>query len=121
MHREHTELGAAGDLGRILDLEPEPQIGLVRPVAEHRVRIREPRERPLGWLSVDSFETRDDHALQHLQHVLAGRERELEVELTKLELAVGAEILVPPAGRDLVVAVEPADHEQLLEELRRLG
>ena len=44
--------------------------------------------------------------------------RELEVELTELELSVGAEILVSPAGCDLVVAVEPADHEQLLEELR---
>ena len=41
--------------------------------------------------------------------------------MPELELPVGAKVLVSPAGRDLVVAVEPADHEGLLEELRRLG
>ena len=57
---------------------------------------------------------------EHFENVLTGRERELEVELPELELPVGAKILVPPGRRDLVVAVEPADHEGLLEELRRL-
>src|SRR5205085_10500978 len=53
--------------------------------------------------------------------VVALREGELDVELADLELPVRAEILVAPAGGDLVVAVEAADHEDLLEELRRLG
>ena len=57
---------------------------------------------------------------QHVEHVLALDERQLEVELPELELAVRAQILVSPAGRDLVVAVEPADHAELLEDLRRL-
>ena len=43
-----------------------------------------------------------------------GRERHLDVELRDLLHAVGAEILVAEADRDLVVALEPADHEQLL-------
>ena len=34
--------------------------------------------------------------------------------------AVGAEVLVTEAARDLVVALEAADHQQLLEQLRRL-
>ena len=51
---------------------------------------------------------------------IRGNGRHLEVELLELELAVGAEILVAPAGGDLVVAVEPTDHAELLEELRRL-
>ncbi len=62
----------------------------------------------------------DDDLLEHVEHVLALDERQLEVELPELELPVGAQILVPPAGRDLVVAVEPADHAELLEDLRRL-
>ena len=59
--------------------------------------------------------------LHHVEHVLALDERHLEVELAELELPVGAEILVAPARGDLVVAVDPADHAELLEELRRLG
>ena len=35
-------------------------------------------------------------------------------------LAVGAQVLVAKAARDLVVAVDAGDHEDLLEDLRRL-
>ncbi len=34
---------------------------------------------------------------------------------------IGAQILVPKAGCDLEIAIEPGDHQQLLEHLRRLG
>ena len=47
-------------------------------------------------------------------------ERHLDVDLGELGLAVGAQVLVAEAARDLVVALDAADHEQLLEELRRL-
>ena len=40
--------------------------------------------------------------------------------MAELELTVGAQILVAPARCDLVVTLEAADHEQLLEELWRL-
>ena len=75
----------------------------------------------VGGVRAERFERRDDDLLQHFEDVLARREGELEIELPELELPVGAQILVPPARRDLVVAVEPADHERLLEELGRLG
>ena len=72
-------------------------------------------------LAAERLEGRDHVPLQHVEHLLALDERHLEVELAELELAVGAEILVAPAGGDLVVAVDPADHAELLEDLRRLG
>ena len=117
---EHTEGRIARDLRRVLDLEPEADIRLVVAVPEHRVRIREPRKWARGRRPPDRLERCHHDSLEHLEHVLARRERELQVELAKLELPVGAEILVAPAGRDLVVAVDAADHEQLLEQLRRL-
>ena len=54
------------------------------------------------------------------EHVLDADERHLEVDLRELELAVGALVLVAEAARDLEVAVEARDHQQLLHELRRL-
>ena len=60
-------------------------------------------------------------ASMQLDHVLLGDERHLEVQLGELGLAVGARVLVAEATRDLVVPLEPADHQQLLEQLRRLG
>ena len=50
---------------------------------------------------------------------LAG-EAHLQVDLRKLKLAIGAEIFVAKAAGDLEVAVESGDHEDLLEDLRRL-
>ena len=44
----------------------------------------------------------------------------LGVELHELVLAVGAEVLVAQATGDLVVAVDAADHQQLLEQLGAL-
>ena len=51
--------------------------------------------------------------------VLRG-EGHLEVDLGELGLAVGAEVFVAEAAGDLEVAVEAGDHEDLLEDLRRL-
>src|SRR4029077_5024980 len=64
---------------------------------------------------------RDHGCLHHVEHVLAFDERHLEVELAELELPIGAEILVTPTRCDLVIAVDPADHAELLEELWRLS
>ena len=52
-------------------------------------------------------------------HLLA-REAHLEIDLRELELAVGALILIAEAAGDLEVAIEAGDHEDLLEDLRRL-
>src|SRR5207302_341839 len=41
------ELRAARDLGRVLDLETETEVGLVGAVAQHRLRVGEPLERRL--------------------------------------------------------------------------
>ena len=52
--------------------------------------------------------------------VLALDERHLDVDLAELELPVGALVLVAEAAGDLVIALDAADHEDLLELLRRL-
>src|SRR5206468_2978525 len=58
--------------------------------------------------------------LDEIEHVVALGERHLEIELRELELPVGPLRLVAEAARDLVVALEPAHHVELLEELRAL-
>ena len=55
-----------------------------------------------------------------VDHVLDVDEGHLDVELGEVGLAVGAQVLVAEAAGDLVVALEAGDHQQLLEELRRL-
>ena len=72
---------------------------------------------PLGEL----LEHAAHHGLDGGEHVLLLDEAHLQVELVELAgRAVGARVLVAEAGRDLEVAVEARDHDQLLELLRRL-
>jgi|GEM_PF-2109089 len=61
------------------------------------------------------------HRLDRVEDVFLRDEAHLEVELVELaRRAVGARVLVAKARGDLEVAVEPGDHQQLLEHLRRL-
>ena len=48
------------------------------------------------------------------------REGDFEVDLGEVGLTIGAEVFVAEAAGDLEVAVEAGDHEDLLEDLRRL-
>ena len=51
---------------------------------------------------------------------LGPRERHLDVHLRELGLTIGAQVLVAEALADLHVAVHARDHQDLLEQLRRL-
>ena len=121
--REHREAAAPEDLADLGDLDRVAQIRLVGAVAHHRVAIgdaweRQGRHLPVGELDEDAVH----HRLDRSEHVLLLDEGHLQVELVELaRAAVGAGVLVAEAGRDLEVAVEARDHEQLLVLLRRLG
>ena len=76
------------------------------------------RDLPVGELRKQPGQ----HRLDRRKHVILLDERHLEVEL--IELAgrpIGARVLVAEAGRNLKIAIETRDHQQLLELLRRLG
>ena len=117
---EDLELGAPRELGRVLDLEAEAQVGLVRAVAEHRVRIGHALERRLELDTDRLAPDLANHLLHQLEDELDVGEGHLDVELRQLLRPVGAQILVAEAAGDLVVALEAGDHEQLLGDLRRL-
>ena len=62
----------------------------------------------------------DDHHLDEGHHRVLVDEAHLDVELGELGLAVAAQVLVAEAARDLEVAVDARDHEDLLELLGAL-
>jgi len=66
------------------------------------------------------LEYRPEHPFENGADLRFAQERGLAVDLGEFGLAVGAQVLVAEALGDLVVAVVARDHEQLLEELRRL-
>jgi hypothetical protein len=117
---EHPERGAREVGGQVGQLKVEAQVRLVRSEPGHRVGVGHPRQRGRDLVADDLPPQRPDDGLAHRDHVVAGHERHLEVDLGELRLPVLARVLVAEAPGQLVVALEPADHEQLLEQLRRL-
>ena len=113
------ELRRTERTAEVADLEPEPHVGPVGPEARDRLVVRHARKRR-PELHPTGRERCRHHALGDAHHVLLLDEGHLQVELRELELAVGAQRLVPEAARDLVVALEAGDHQELLEQLGRL-
>ena len=99
------------------------QIRLVGAVFQHRFAHRGCAGTcgVTGLAAAELLEHAAQHRLDRVEHVLLRDETHLDVELIEFAgRAVGAGILVAKAGRDLEVAVEAGDHDQLLELLRRL-
>src|SRR5690606_24028919 len=67
------------------------------------------------------LENSSQKPLHHLHDLLAGHEGHLQIDLGEFGLPVEAEVLVAEALDDLEVAVEAADHVELLEELGAFG
>ena len=59
-------------------------------------------------------------ALDGAEDHLRACEADLQIDLRELGLAVGAQVFVAEAAHDLEILVEARDHEDLLEQLRRL-
>ena len=114
--------GVAEGVGDVRHLDRVAEVGLVGAVFAHRVGIGDQRELRRHRLAAAEFlEHAAQHRLDRLEHVLLLDEAHLDVELVELAgRAVGAGVLVAEARRDLEVAVEAGDHDQLLELLRRL-
>ena len=117
---EHAELGALEVGGQLVQLDGVAQVGLVGAVAVHRVVVGDARQRRRQLVAGQLAPQRADDRLAELDDVVLGHEGHLDVELGELGLAVGAEVLVAVAARDLVVALHAGHHQQLLEQLGRL-
>src|SRR5262249_34912718 len=115
--REDAELRAARDVGRVLDLEAEAEVRLVRSVPQIGLLPSQPGERRLELEAAQLAPDAREDALDQREEVVAVGERELDVELCQLLQPVGAQILVAEAAGDLVVALEAGDYEQLLVDL----
>ncbi len=71
-----------------------------------------------GTVEPGSLEHRPHHRFHRLDHVVLLHERHLEIELGELGQPVRPRVLVAEAPDDLEVALQSADHQQLLEQLR---
>src|SRR6516225_10156070 len=72
------------------------------------------------YLDFDQREELHHQLLDDPEEYFTLGERHFDIDLSELRLAVGAEVLIAEAANDLKIAVEAADHQDLLKQLRRL-
>src|SRR5690606_9578703 len=111
----------AGDVG---NAQRVAQVRLVGAELEHRLLVGNARPfAGLGYgpLAGELLEHTAKHWLDRLKNIFLRDEAHFEIELVELaRTTVGARVLVAEAGRNLEIAIEAGDHQQLLEHLRRL-
>ena len=117
---EDREARRGERLRQVLQLHPRTQVRLVGPVASRSPRSTASARNVVRRLASDQRHQPPHQRLEHREDEVLGRERDLEVDLRELGLAIGAQVLVAEALRDLEVAIDARDHQDLLEDLRRL-
>ena len=114
---KHLETTGLEGRSQLHHLQWVAQVGAVAAIAGHGLGMAHAGER-LGQAHTQHLlEQGADHGLAERHHIGFVDEGHLHVQLGELGLAVGAQVLVAKAAHDLIVAVQAAHHEQLLEEL----
>src|SRR5258708_17340615 len=109
----------------VTDQERVAKIRFVRSILQERFLVRNSRElaRPGDRATLGEFlEDARQYRFDCSKDIDLGDKAHLEVELIELAgRAISTRIFVSKTRRDLEIAVETRDHDQLLEHLRRLG
>src|SRR6266478_4780050 len=102
-----------------MQLYAETHVGLVAAVLANHVFVEHVREWRFG-LDASDRAGAHHHFLDNVKNIFLARERHFQVKLRKLRLTVGAQIFIAKTFDDLKIAVESANHQNLLEDLWRL-
>ncbi len=105
--------------GHVVQFHAETQVGFIRAVQTYRITIFHPPERSL-YSDARHGAGPHHHLLDDAKNSVLGGKRNFQVQLREFGLAVGAQIFIAKTFNDLEVAVHPANHQDLLENLRRL-
>ena len=116
---EYPVIGVPEHIGHVGDRETEAQVRLVRSVPRDRFGVGHASNRH-RHVAADLLEDLLHQGLDDTVNRVGPRKRHLDVDLRELELPIGALILVAEAAHDLEIAVHARDHQDLLEDLRRL-
>src|SRR5450830_42437 len=117
--REHLEVHVGHHVSQLGEFELDAQVGLVRAITMHGLRIRHHRE--FAQVNIQGgLENGRDHFLEHVTNILFTQKRGLNINLCEFGLTVSAQVFITKALGDLVITIETRHHQQLLEQLRAL-
>ena len=116
---KNLEAGIPECLTYVLHDDWIAQVGLVATVFAQGLGIGDERKLGCHRLAVGEFlEHAADDRLDRIKDILLSDKAHLQIELVELTgRTVGARVLITETRRDLEIAIESRDHDQLLELL----
>ncbi len=117
---EHLELHRLHEIRDLAKLERIPEIRLIRAESLQCLRICHARKRRRQFDIEHFLEHRTDQLLHDAGNGTFVDETHFQIELREFGLSIRAQVLVAETTHDLVIAVQPRHHQELLENLRRL-
>jgi hypothetical protein len=119
--REDLEADRLHEISDLRQLEGDAEIRAVAAETCDRLGVGHAGEGVREWDLQHPLEQLPHQRFHDPHDVAFLDEGHLHVELGELRLPIRAQILVAEAAHDLVVAIHARHHQQLLEDLRRLG
>ncbi len=96
-------------------------IWLVRIMLLHSLIIAHPRKWNLQFHMQNFLENRSNNFFHSFNYVLSVNKCHLNIKLRELWLPVSPQVLIPEASGELVIFIIACHHQQLFEQLWRLG
>ena len=118
---EHLEAHVFDQVAHGGELHAVAGVWSVGAEAIHGFMPGEAREGPGQINPFDGLPDADDQGFVELEDLLLIHEAHLDIQLGEFRLAIGPEVFIAEAAGHLVVALNAAHHQQLLEQLGGLG
>ena len=111
---EGLEFALRKDAAEVAQFEFETQVRLIRAVAFHRLFPGQARERGFQCNAMHVLHHRRQQFLDDINDIILIDETHFEIDLGEFRLAVGTQVFITKTASDLEVALDAADHQQLL-------
>ncbi len=118
---EYGETAVLHRLRQVYNGQVKAQVGLIGAVLVHALGPGVPGERAGEFYTHELLEHIFEHALQVLEHILLLHKAHFHIHLGELRLTVRPQVLVSETPGHLIIPVNTAHHQKLLENLRGLG
>ena len=118
---KYFEVGTGNRIHHVDQGHVKTQIRFVAAIFIHGFVPGHALHGPLDIHTQRSFEHISNEAFHHVHDIVHLYERHLHVQLGKFRLTVGTQIFITEAAGNLEIAFVSAYHQQLFENLRRLG
>ena len=118
---EHLEAHVFDQVAHGGELHAVAGVGPIGAEAIHGLMPGEAREGPGQINPFDGLPDAGDQGFVELEDLLLIHEAHLDVQLGEFRLAIGPEVFIAEAAGHLVVALDAAHHQELLEQLGGLG